>query len=136
MSRNRLHTIASLAAALLVPALVHAAPLEPQSAGKPSGSMSRDAFLNSVGASLKDACDNPQSPYACMAKTPELCRQNVPIAVNRCRASLRGELPETIMSEERRKRSDQAARCIVDNYIDQLGEANIDISKCPQRAPR
>jgi len=130
MSGIRLHTISFLAAALMVPALVHAAPLEPQSAGKPNGSMSRDQFLSAFGTSLKDACDHPQSPYACVAKTPELCRKNLPIAVDRCRTSLRAEMPELIMAEERRKRSEQAAHCVVDNYLDQLGEENSDVSKC------
>jgi hypothetical protein len=134
MSGIRLHTI-FLAAALMVPAL-HAAPLEPQSAGKPNGSMSRDQFLNAFGSSLKDMCDNPQSPYACVAKTAELCRKNLPVALERCRTSLRGEMPETILSEERRKRSEQAAHCVVDNYLDQLGEENSDVSKCRQPATK
>jgi len=134
MSGIRLHKISFLAAALMVPALADAAPLEPQSAGKPNGSMSRDQFLNAFGSSLKDMCDNPQSPYACVAKTAELCRKNLPVALERCRTSLRGEMPETILSEERRKRSEQAAHCVVDNYLDQLGEENSDVSKCRQPA--
>jgi len=43
-------------------------------------------------------------------------------------------MPETILSEERRKRSEQAAHCVVDNYLDQLGEENSDVSKCQQPA--
>jgi hypothetical protein len=132
MSGNRLHRIHAMAAALMVPAFVHAAPLEPQSASKPNGSMSRDQFINAFGTSLNKMCDNPQSPYACIAKTPELCRQNLPLALDRCRVSLSAEMPETILAEERRKRSEQAAHCVVDNYLDLLGEENSDMSKCRQ----
>jgi len=106
-----------------------------QTPGAPVSSppMKRDVFFVLMKSSLNNACDNPQSPYACMVKNVETCRKNLPIAVDQCEKKMKGQLPSEIESEESRQWSTQVARCIVDDYILLAGAANLDPSKCPSR---
>lgn len=78
--------------------------------------MKRDVFFVLIKASLNTACDNPQSPYACMVKNVEICRKDLPIAVDQCEEKMKTQLPAEIESEERGRWSTQVARCIVDDY--------------------
>jgi hypothetical protein len=102
----------------------------------PKPPMNRDVFLVLVKSSMNSACDNPQSPYACMTKDIEVCRKKLPIALDQCEKKMKAQLPEEIKSEERRQWSNLVARCLLDDYIVLAGAANIDITKCSSRKPR
>lgn len=95
--------------------------------------MKRDVFLVLMKSSLNNACDNPQSPYACMVRNVETCRKNLPIAVDQCEKKMKDQLPVEINSDESRQWSTQVARCIVDDYVLLAGAANLDLTKCPSR---
>ena len=99
----------------------------------PRPPMKRDVFFVLAKSSLNTACDNPQSPYACMVKDIETCRKNLPIAFDQCEKKMKAQLPAEIKAEESRKCSTLVARCIVDDYILLAGAANIDIGRCPAR---
>ena len=101
----------------------------------PQPPMKRDVFLVLVKSSMNSACDNPQSPYACMAKNIDVCRAKLPIAVDQCDKKMRTQLPEELKSEERRQWSNLVARCIVDDYILLAGAENIDMTRCSSRKP-
>jgi hypothetical protein len=95
--------------------------------------ISRDVFLTLIKSSLNNACEDPQSPYACMVKSPDTCRRNLPVAIDRCERKMKDQLPAEIKPEETRQSSTQVARCIVDDYILLAGSANLDPNKCPRR---
>ena len=101
------------------------------SASKPP--IKREVFFVLTKTSLNGACDKPQSPYACMVKNIETCRQNLPVAIDQCEKKMKSQLPAEIKSEEVRFWSTQISRCIVDDFIILAGSANLDLSKCPSR---
>ncbi|WP_171160168.1 hypothetical protein [Usitatibacter palustris] len=94
--------------------------------------MKRDVYLVLTKSSLNGACDIPNSPYACMVKDVEVCRKNLPIAIDQCEGKMKNQMPAEIKPEESRHWSTQFARCIVDDYVLLAGAANLNPGKCPR----
>jgi hypothetical protein len=127
--RGKLHALACICIGIACTASWAQSPPQP---AKPP--IKRDVFLVLMKSSMNSACDVPNSPYACMVRTVELCRRNLPVAVDQCEGKMKDQLPVEIPSDETRQWSSKIARCIVDEYVLLVGAANLTPQNCPPRA--
>ena len=105
------------------------APTKKESSSKKA--IPRDTFLMLLSSAFNNSCDEPKSPFACMVKTVDVCKKNLPVAVDECINNIRPQLPEEIDNErDDSVEKDQFATCVVSKFVALSGSKSLDMYKC------
>ena len=93
-----------------------------------------ETFLVILETAMKDACDKPDSPFACASKDLARCRIALEITTRQCLGKLRNSLPKEFDLNNNEQAKMIFARCTMDNFIPAMGAENIDMKKCKKQA--
>jgi hypothetical protein len=100
---------------------------------KPSTSngIPRDTFLLLLSSAFNDKCDEPKSPFACIVTSLEVCRKNLPLAVEQCINGIRSQLPEVIESSyDDSREKEQFSTCLLNKFTSLAGAKNLNVNQC------
>ena len=109
---------------------VDAAPSAPDSASHGIG-LTRDAFFALANSTLLAECEKPQSSFACLAKTPDVCRRTMPQAATHCEKTLKGRMPTQLNTKEEIEGwAKQVGVCTGNQFLVMAGPSNLNAGGC------
>ncbi|MGE3565998.1 MAG: hypothetical protein AB7J73_08790 [Gammaproteobacteria bacterium] len=97
---------------------------------RPPKIIGTDAFLVLLEAKMREACDEPGSPFACMSKDLKHCRAALELTIPACVEELRNTLPAEIDLANNGEAKQIFVRCTMDKYLPALGPENINVNGC------
>ncbi|PIE72880.1 MAG: hypothetical protein CSA20_05265 [Deltaproteobacteria bacterium] len=91
--------------------------------------VNRDAWLTVMQSEISKTCDDFRNSPFCFARTQDICKQYLPIAINQCITRYKEEMSQRLSKKDINNWSKKIGQCTVEEFIILAGGENVDLEK-------
>jgi len=89
-----------------------------------------ETLLTFLESAMKNACEQPDSPFACYSKDLKTCKAALKKTQTACIGKMRRTMPVEIDLNHSQPMRKQFTQCVIENFVAALGPENLQTNKC------